>query len=42
MIARQFMLGLVQTVEGLPIHDEVFDGNQGEGPTFLTTLRKVR
>jgi len=30
LIARQFMLGVVQTAEGLPIHHEVFDGNQAE------------
>ena len=41
MIARQFMLGVVQTAEGLPIYHEVFDGNQAEGPTLLPTLRKV-
>jgi len=27
LIARQFMLGVVQTAEGLPIYHEVFDGN---------------
>ncbi len=41
VIARQFMLGVVQTAEGLPIYHEVFDGNQAEGPTLLPTLRKV-
>jgi transposase len=41
LIARQFMLGVVQTAEGLPIYHEVFDGNQAEGPTLLPTLRKV-
>ena len=41
LIARQFMLGVVQTAEGLPIYHEVFDGNQSEGPTLLPTLRKV-
>lgn len=30
LIARQFMLGVVQTAEGLPIHHEVFDGNTAE------------
>jgi len=39
--ARQFMLGVVQTAEGLPIYHEVFDGNQAEGPTLLPLLRKV-
>jgi len=27
LIARQLMLGVVQTAESLPIHHEVFDGN---------------
>lgn len=41
MVARQFMLGVVQTAEGLPIYHEVFDGNQAEAPTLLPTLKKV-
>ena len=41
LIERQFMLGVVQTAEGLPIYHEVFDGNQSESPTLLTTLKKV-
>jgi hypothetical protein len=41
IIARQFMLGVVQTAEGLPIYHEVFDGNQGESPTLMPTLQKV-
>lgn len=41
MVARQFMLGVVQTAEGLPIYHEVFDGNQSEGATLLPTIRKV-
>ncbi len=41
IIARQFMLGVVQTSEGLPIYHEVFDGNQAESPTLLPTLQKV-
>ena len=41
LIARQFMLGVVQTAEGLPIYHEVFDGNQAEAPTLLPTLEKV-
>ena len=41
LIARQFMLGVVQTAEGLPIYHEVFDGNQAEAPTLLPTLQKV-
>ena len=41
MIARQFMLGVVQTGDGLPIYHEVFDGNTAEAPTLLPTLRTV-
>jgi hypothetical protein len=41
VIARQFMLGVVQTAEGLPIYHEVFDGNQAEAPTLLPTLKTV-
>lgn len=41
LIARQFMLGVVQTAEGLPIYHEVFDGNQSEAATMLPTLKKV-
>lgn len=41
LIARQFMLGVVQTAEGLPIYHEVFDGNQSESATMLPTLKKV-
>jgi transposase len=41
LIARQFMLGVIQTAEGLPIYHEVFDGNQAEAPTLLLTLEKV-
>jgi transposase len=41
LIARQFMLGVVQTAEGLPIYHEVFDGNQAESPTLMPTLGKV-
>ncbi len=41
LIARQFMLGVVQTAEGLPIYHEVFDGNTAETRTLLPTLTKV-
>ncbi|NCV56649.1 MAG: IS1634 family transposase, partial [Betaproteobacteria bacterium] len=41
VIARQWMLGVVQTAEGLPIYHEVFDGHQAEAPTLLPTLTKV-
>jgi len=40
-IARQFMLGVVQTAEGLPIHHEVFDGNVAETKTLLPTIETV-
>lgn len=40
-IARQVMLGVVQTAEGLPIYHEVFDGNTGETKTLLPTIQKV-
>lgn len=40
-IARQVMLGVVQTAEGLPIYHEVFEGNTGETKTLLPTIRKV-
>jgi len=41
LIARQFMLGVVQTAESVPIYHEVFDGNQAEARTLLPTFRKV-
>ena len=41
LIARQFMLGVVQTSEGLPIHHEVFDGNTAETKTLLPIVKKV-
>ncbi len=41
IVARQFMLGVVQTADGMPIHHEVFEGNQAEAPTLLPTLKKV-
>jgi transposase len=41
LIARQFMLGVVQTAEGLPIYHEVFDGNTAETKTLLPTLNAV-
>lgn len=41
VIARQFMLGVVQTADGLPIYHEVFDGNTAEAPTLEPTLKKV-
>ena len=41
LIARQFMLGVVQTREGLPIYHEVFNGNTAETRTLLPIVRKV-
>jgi hypothetical protein len=41
LIARQVMLGVVQTADGLPIHHEVFAGNTAETPTWLPTLETV-
>lgn len=40
-IERQFMLGVVQTADGMPIHDEVFAGNTAEGPTLMPMLTTV-
>jgi transposase len=39
--ARQVMLGVVQTAEGLPIHHEVFEGNAAETRTLVPTIQKV-
>ena len=41
IVARQFLLGVVQTAEGLPIYHEVFEGNASEGPTLKPTLERV-
>ena len=41
VIARQFMLGVVQTADGMPIYHEVFAGNAAEAPTLEPTLKKV-
>jgi len=41
LIARQFMLGVVQTSEGLPIYHEVFDGNMAETKTLMPIIKKV-
>jgi len=41
VIARQFMLGLVQTQEGIPHDHEVFEGNTAEVGTLKTSLQKV-
>lgn len=41
VIARQFMLGVVQTAEGVPLYHEVFDGSAAQTRTLLPTLRTV-
>jgi hypothetical protein len=40
-IARQVMLGVVQTAEGLPLYHEVFDGNTAEVRTLRPTIEKI-
>lgn len=41
LIARQFMLGLVQTADGIPLYHEVFDGNTDEVTTLKPTIEKI-
>jgi transposase len=40
-LSRQFMLGLVQTADGVPLYHEVFEGNTAEVKTLKSTLEKV-
>jgi hypothetical protein len=40
VIASQWMFGVVQTTEDLPIYHEVFDGNQAEAPTLTKVLER--
>jgi hypothetical protein len=40
-IARQVMLGVVQTADGLPLYHEVFDGNTAEVQTLKPTLQNI-
>lgn len=40
-IARQFMLGVVQTAEGLPIAHRVWEGNTGETSTLQPVIQEV-
>lgn len=40
-VARQFMLSLVQTAEGLPIAHEVHPGHTAEAGTLLPMIRKL-
>ncbi len=41
MVARQIMLGMVQTVDGLPRYHEVFDGDTDELTTIKPTIEKI-
>ena len=41
LIARQVMLGVVQTADGLPLYHEVFDGNTAEVTTIKPILEKI-
>ena len=41
LVARQFMLGIVQTAQGVPLYHEVFDGNTAEVTTLKATIEKV-
>ena len=41
VIARQVMLGVVQTSEGLPLYHEVFDGNTAEVATIKGVIEKI-
>ena len=41
LIARQVMLGVVQTADGLPLYHEIFDGNTGEVGTLKPIIEKI-
>ena len=41
LVARQFMLSLVQTAEGLPIAHEVHPGNLAEAKTLLPMIKSL-
>ena len=41
VVARQVMLGVVQTADGLPLYHEVFDGNTAEVTTLKPILEKI-
>lgn len=41
VVARQVMLGVVQTSEGLPLYHEVFDGNTAEVTTIKGVIEKI-
>lgn len=40
-VARQFMLGVVQTAEGLPIAHRIWEGNTGEAVTLKPVVEEV-
>ena len=40
-IARQVMLGVVQTADGLPLHHEIFEGNTGEVGTLKPIIETI-
>ena len=41
VVARQVMLGVVQTAEGLPLYHEVFDGNTAEVTTLKGVIQRI-
>ena len=41
LIARQVMLGVVQTADGLPLYHEIFDGHTGEVGTLKPIIEKI-
>ncbi len=41
IVARQVMLGVVQSADGLPLYHEVFDGNTGEVTTLKPVIEKI-
>ena len=41
VVARQVMLGVVQTAEGLPLYHEVFEGNTAEVTTLKGVIEKI-
>lgn len=41
LVARQVMLGVVQTADGLPLYHEVFDGNTAEVTTLKPIIEKI-
>jgi transposase len=41
LVARQVMLGVVQTAEGLPLYHEVFEGNTAEVTTLKAVIQRI-